>query len=374
MMIILAKDLWLRSRDSTLLVYAVVLPLGLAFMFNLVLGGGGGDRLGARYGVADQDRGPAATRFVTGVLRPMAAQGLITLHAVTSREEGRSRTERGELDAVFVIPEGFSAAVGAGRATTLEVVGDVDAPIAVQVAREAAQAYATELRSLRLASPDGTARDLPPAPLTLVDDASAVTRQLDTTTYHAAGMAVFFLFFAVMFGATGILDERSAGTLARLLAAPVSRHAILAGKLLGGVVAAVAGMAILVVASTLLLGARWGDPLGVAALVVAGVLAVTGLTGAVAAFSRTSEEASNRLSGLAMVLGLFGGALFPVAQLGGFAAVASLTPHHWFLRGLADLAGGGSAGEVLVPVAVLLCFAVLGGALATVRIGRLMRV
>jgi ABC-2 type transport system permease protein len=380
---ILAKDLRQRSRDSSLLVYAVVLPLGLAFLFSMIMGGGG-EAFSARFAVADQDRGPAAAAFTADALHPMRESGLITLREVASEQEGRRLAGQGEVDALFVIPAGFSAAVRAGAATTLQVIGDVDAPVAVQVAREVGEAYATELRSVRLAvSVAGDGRPGPgleqraaalPAPLALVADTSAATRELDAKTYQAAGMAVFFLFFAVMFSATGILQERASGTLARLLAAPVSRRAILLGKLLAGVVVGVAGMAVLVVASTLLMGARWGDPLGVTALVVAGVLAATGLMGLVAAFARTAEQASNWQSGVAMILGLFGGAFFPLAQLGWLGAAAVVTPHNWFMRGLADLAAGGSAEVVLLPVVVLLCFAAVSGALALTRAGRMMRI
>ena len=43
-------------------------------------------------------------------------------------------------------------------------------------------------------------------------------------------MAVFFLFFTVQFGVTSLLEERNDGTLARLLAAPISRARSSAGS------------------------------------------------------------------------------------------------------------------------------------------------
>src|SRR5438876_27517 len=65
-----------------------------------------------------------------------------------------------------------------------------------------------------------------------VNDVSAHTKELDQKSFFAAGMAVFFLFFTVQFGVTSLLEERNDGTLARLLAAPISRASILGGKLL----------------------------------------------------------------------------------------------------------------------------------------------
>ncbi|MFF5112833.1 ABC transporter permease [Streptosporangium sp. NPDC000509] len=385
MIIILLKDLRQRAKDSTLIVFAIVLPLGMAFILNAVLGGTGGG-FTARYAVADADRA-AGGGFVQQVLEPMRDSGIVTLRPVATAEEGRALTQRGEVEATFVIPAGFSADVRAGRAATLEIIGSVAAPVAVQVAREVGQAYATGLRSVQLAvavvSPSGTAPDAEraarlaeragalPVPVSVREDASAVRRQLDVTTYYAAGMAMFFLFFAVVFSITSVFDERRAGTLTRMLAAPISRPAIVLGKLLSGVLVGIVSMTILVVVTTLVIGARWGDPLGVAALVVSGVLAATGLMAALATFARTAEQASNWQSVVAMVLGILGGVFFPSAQLGGLTALGYLTPHKWFMQGLADLAGGGSVQAVAVPVAALLGFAVLGGALALSRVGRM---
>ena len=56
-----------------------------------------------------------------------------------------------------------------------------------------------------------------------VADVAATTKELDVTTYYAAGMAVFFLFFTVQFGVASLLEERKEGTLSRLLAAPIGR-------------------------------------------------------------------------------------------------------------------------------------------------------
>jgi ABC-2 type transport system permease protein len=174
----------------------------------------------------------------------------------------------------------------------------------------------------------------------------------------------------VQLGVTSLNDERSDGTLARLLAAPVRRSSILLGKLLTSIVLGVTSLTVLVVASTLLLGAEWGNPVGVALLVLAGVLAATGITSVVASLARTSEQAGNWQAVVAVSLGLLGGAFFPIQQSGSFLATASLiTPHAWFLRGLGTLAGGGVV-DVLPAVLALLVFAAVTGGIALTRIDK----
>ncbi|MFI6482366.1 ABC transporter permease [Nonomuraea sp. NPDC050663] len=189
-----------------------------------------------------------------------------------------------------------------------------------------------------------------PLTLTFVLTLAGVGR----STELAAGSATFFLFFLAS-GMSGLLAEKRNGTLARLLAAPVGRRTILVAKLVAGMVLALASMAVLILATSLLLGADWGPPLQVAVLVVALVAAACGLSSVAAAFARTAEQAMNQQSALAVVLGIAGGALFPLPDL---EWLSRLTPHHWFLRGL------GPDAEVLAPVAVLSGIALVTGSIA----------
>ena len=66
------------------------------------------------------------------------------------------------------------------------------------------------------------------------------------------------------------------------------------------------------------------------------------------------------------MLGLLGGVFFPLGQGDDLLSKASLvTPHAWFLRGLGDMAGGGSLTAALDPAAVLFGFALVFGSLST---------
>jgi ABC-2 type transport system permease protein len=387
-LLIAAKDARQRLRDRSLFLFTLALPLGLAFVFNLVFGGvDDGDEV-FRYAVVDLDGGEAAASFTEEFLPAVESGGAITVRAVPTVAQGRELVEAGEVAAMFVVPAGFSEAVGSNRPATLEIVGDVDAQFGVQVARALAESYAADLAGVQLSVATALAAELGGAPVpaelarqaaaaphpVLLAEAGADRRELDLTTYLSAGMAVFFLFFSVQFGVSGLLDERRQGTMARLLAAPIGRGSVLAGKLAVSLLVGMVSMGLLVAATTVLLGAAWGDPLGVALLVVAGVLAATGVMALVASLARTGEQASAWQAVIAVVLGALGGAFFPVYQVGGgLAAVSYLTPHRWFLQGLADLAGGGGAGVVWPAVAAMTGFAVVTGGVAVLRIPKLVR-
>ena len=77
-------------------------------------------------------------------------------------------------------------------------------------------------------------------------------------------------------------------------------------------------------ATHFLLSAHWGNALGVAILIGAGVLAATAVMALVATLARTPDQAQSWQSMVALVLGMLGGAFFPVAQAGGLLAALSL--------------------------------------------------
>jgi ABC-2 type transport system permease protein len=384
-LLIAAKDLRQRLRDRSALLVAVAVPLALALIFGFALRNVDEGRVTFDLAVADLDRGAVARAFVGDVLGRVERQGLVQLEQVASEEEARRAADRGRVAAAFVLPPGFSQAVESGRAARLTVVGDVDQPIGTLVARSLAESFAAEVdavrvavaTSLRAGSKDDRQQLAEQAgelePPVSIEDVSAERRQLDLTTFYSAGMAVFFLFFTVQLGVSTLLDERREGTLARLLAAPVRRGSILVGKVLTSFVLGVVSMTVLAVTTSLVVGAEWGDPLGVGMLVVAGVLSATAVTAVVATLARTADQAGVWQSIIAVVLGMLGGAFFPVGRSGGVVeALSLLTPHQWFLRGLTEMTAGGDATDALPAVGAILAFTAVVGGVALLRSRKLL--
>jgi ABC-2 type transport system permease protein len=375
-LLIAGKDLRQRLRDRSALLVAIVVPLVLASIFGLIFHNVTGGKVTFTFGVVDQDHGPAALAFEQRVLGPLERSGLIRIRRESSLAAGRDAVDRSKVAATFVLPAGLTAAFDAGRPTQLRVLGSVDATIGAQVADSIAQSYASRAETLAIAA--RALRGRPPASFAAAAapvgfaDVSTKSRQLDAGTFYAAGMAVFFLFFTVQFGITSILDERRDGTLARMLAAPIRRRAVVGGKLLTSLVLGVISMSVLALATHFLLHAHWGNPLGVAILIIVGVLAATAVMALVATLARTPEQASAWQTMVALVLGMLGGTFFPVSQAGGLLAKLSLaTPQAWFLRGIDNLGGGAGAHVVFGPAAAILAFAAVTGTVAYLCAGRL---
>lgn len=366
---ITAKDLRLRLRDRSVLLYGIVAPFLLAVVLGATFGSVQ-DRIELELGVVAPDGDELAGPFVDEVLPALVEDGLVTQVAdLGDRAAGEAA----------LLEEGLTAVVVFGRDGTVEVLGNVDAPTGVGVTEAIVASYLDAVRSVRLTVAAGLAAGATDpgalvaaaregaAAVALVEEPVGI-RPIDLTTYTAAGMSVFFLLFAVGIAVNGLLEEERDGTMARLATAPIPSWAPLAAKALTAVIVGTVSMGMLVIATTVVVGAEWGDPVGVAVLVVAAVLAATGVVGLVASFARTPEAAGNALGVVGTVLGALGGSFFPIRDIGLLDAVSSLTPHHWFLQGLTRLSGGAPPADVLDSVAVLLALAAGTAALAVVRI------
>jgi ABC-2 type transport system permease protein len=149
---------------------------------------------------------------------------------------------------------------------------------------------------------------------------------------------------------------------------------VLGGKTLGSFVQGALALAVLVAATTLLIGARWGDPVGVALLCAAAILAAIGITMLVVSFARTAEAAGGASSAVAITLAVLGGTFTPSAQAPeAMATLALATPHGWFLRGLGDLQGAAPLAAALPSVGALLLIAAVTGGIGALRARHLVR-
>jgi ABC-2 type transport system permease protein len=284
-----------------------------------------------------------------------------------------------QISTAYLIPDGFSNAVGMGEEAVITVVANPDQPIGAQVGAAIAEGFAGEVNAVRLSvatalalgadDPEALAAtaSAEPAPIALADGQTE-GRGFDFATFYATGIAVFFLFFTVQFGVLGIIDERETGTMPRLLVAPISKQAILVGKLAASFLMGVASTVVLWLATTLLMGADWGSSIGVLILIIAGVAAAMGLTAAIATFTNTAEQAGAITAFIVVVFGVLGGVFFPVSRVSGaFEVVARIAPHFWLMDGFQRLSAGEGIVEIAPALAAIMLFTLILGAIGLFR-------
>lgn len=375
---IATKDLRRRIRDRTAILVALVLPLGLAYIFSLTLGDVETRGFEATYAVVNRDTGGHLPEEFTALLEGL---DFVTLREASSASEADSLASDGEIDAAVVFPEGFTDGVEAGGGGEITVIGAPEAAISALVADSLATSFASNLDAIGLsvaaAGPGSpiddqlVARAQAVPPGAEIRSAGADDRAVSQSTFFAIGMAVFFLFFAVEFGVRGLLEEREGGTLSRLLVAPISPSSVIGGKALASLVVGLVSTSLLVVATTWLLDASWGDPVGVVLLVICGVLAAVGVTALVATLATTTAQAGAFVSIVAVVGGLLGGTFFPISQAGFLGTIRFLSPQGWLMEGFQELAYGGGLWDVVWPLTGVLVIAAVTGAIAWTRSKRL---
>ncbi|MGZ5351841.1 MAG: ABC transporter permease [Actinomycetota bacterium] len=374
---IAAKDLRLRIRDRSAFVIGILVPFGLAGIFSLTLADVDEDSdFSVTFAVVDLDGGDVASGFVSLI----GSLDFVETRDADTVTQAERLAEEGEIDAAFVLPDGLTSSATSGRGGELRLIVDPQSDIGGLVARSLAGSFARDLDAVQLAVATAiesgaphedaaalAARAESGSAVAVLDRDTAESRSLSTTTFFAIGMAVFFVFFTVEFGVRSLLDERQEGTLSRLLVAPLRPAWVVAGKVVAGFLVGLVSMLALIAATSVFIGATWGDPVGVAAMVLAGVASAVGLTGLVATLAKSPQQAAGYTSLVTVVLGLFGGTFFPLSQASFLGTLSLLAPQAWMMRGFLDLGAGGSVGEVLPSVGALLGFAVVTGAIAVMR-------
>lgn len=364
------NDLRQRIRDKSVFIFSLIVPLSLMGVLSLAFGGFGTDTVDlkpATVVASVEDSGQLGTALLDaiGSLEIMD----VTVKRVPADDVNRETRDSG-ADLGIIVPDGFSGAVTSGQAASVQLVEgngtglETNVLISVvqglmdQFAAGAETAAAGEIAGLPHSALTTMAQQAAAgAPTLTLAEGQASGEQLSLRGTLVAGQAGLFLLFTVGFGVLGLLAEREQGTLARLKSTPVAPGTIISAKALVGFILGVTATTVLLIVGSLLFGVSFGSPLVVALLVLSVAAAATSMTFIVARLVRTAEQANIAQSILAMVLGIAGGAFFPIDASGFMATVMDLNPVGAFIRGLGISAGGGVVADVAVPLAVMLGFA-----------------
>lgn len=361
-----AVDLRRRLRDKSVLIFSLAVPLALMTVLNLLLGGvSEGDLEPVDLAVsADADDQLAGV-----VVDALASTGIVDV-TVTDSDDPHADVGAGSADLGMVVPSGFTAALTSGEPAPVQFVMGDGAGLSGQVLVTVAKGVVEQLRGASVAAVAAGAAGLEPDRASQLaqqvldaqaqvqlSQGEASSEQLSTGGMLIAGQAGLFLMFTVGFGVLGLIAEREEGTLVRLRSMPVRGSTIVAAKALTAFVLGIVATGVLLTVGSVLFNVDFGSLPAVAALVLTAVLAATSLTFVVVRLARTAEQANVVQSIIALVLGMSGGAFFPIAATGVVGTIVDLNPIAAFTRGLGITSGGGGLAAIGVPVAIMLGFA-----------------
>lgn len=375
-----------RLRDRSALLQGVVAPIVLAVIIAAAFGGGGS--FSTTIGVVDLDGGDGSGGHDLAV-GDVSGVDLVPLD---DRASARAAIDDGDVAAAIVVPEGFAASLDTGGATSgaprLEVLVDPGQQLSGDVALAIAGRFAAGVDTTRIAVATAVAAEptlaVEPGVETLALEARSVAAPVslgasafgegfDPITYFAPSMAILFAFLTLGAGARALIVERRDGTLARIRSTPIADRAVLAGVTSSVVVVGVVSFVMVWLVTTIVFGADWGDPAGVAIVIGATVVAVAGISTLVTGLARTEAQADGASSVLGFGFALVGGGFLSPGDLPEvLARIALITPNRWALDAFAELgAGATGVSAILVPVLVLTGIGLVSGGLGLrlVRLG-----
>jgi ABC-2 type transport system permease protein len=364
-------------RDRLGLFFIIVLPIMIIFVTGLQFGGG----FESRVALVASDPGPLGDELVTALEERWRIERHDTL------DEASAAVGSGRAVAGIVLPDGYDERVRAGESMTVgflaaespEAIGRrrvVEAMVAEQAAVvRAARFVADELGGEPAERYDQVASlqdGLAPLEVTAVTVGESIfPEELRGFALGAQSQLVLFVFLTSLTGAAQLILSRQLGVSRRMLSTPTSIGTILLGEALGRFGVALFQALFIVVATALLFGVSWGDPLGAAALVLVFSMTAAAVAMLIGAIATNAEQASSIGVFAGLGVGAIGGAMIPPEIFPEpMATLSWVTPHRWALDGFRELIAGGGVFDILPQLGVLLAVAVVLLALGAWRLRR----
>lgn len=377
------KELQVLFKDRGQLAVLFLMPVMFASVIGSAFGGG---TPGIEVYLVNQDTGQYSARVVE-ILHEIEALRITELETV---DQADRQVADGQALAAVIIPPDFSQKIDAYEQTQIQVIvdptqerygsivvgimNDVVTPVIYQGEiqygiREVMDDSAAfdesdpQTRSMMEAMMLGVlmtqlqeAFENPQISVEASDLEGVETESLSNAySYTTPSYAVMFAFFIVGTIAASIMSEKEEGTFRRLLASPLRRGSLIAGKMLAYML--VVGLQVLVVFAV---GNGFFDvplghsPLGLLLVTVALALAATSLGMLVAALARTRSQADGVGMVLGIVLAAVGGAIVPIPEEGFLHLLSLFTPHAHAIEGYLKLTSqGAGVVEVLPQVGLL---------------------
>jgi ABC-2 type transport system permease protein len=310
------------------------------------------------------------------------------LHVVRVADTNALVTQiaRGQLVAGLVVPSGYDASITGGSNVALDYRARLDqsSQQLVEAVRGAVAKQATLLGAARFAVTERAATNFP-AGLAAANTAApsvpavAVTQTVAGKAQLSATLGQFdesawtelllFLFLTSLTGALGLIETRRLGLSRRMLSTPTSPATVIAGETLGRCLNGIVQAFVIIFGSAVFFGVKWGQPIGVVAIVALFVVVSSGA----GIFFGTLFRNEQQVVGVSLLTGLglaaLGGCMVPLEVFSPtMKRVAHITPHAWANDAFAKLASGASITSIGTQLAVLGAFAAALLALATWRL------
>ncbi|MBL0926723.1 MAG: ABC transporter permease [Phycisphaerales bacterium] len=409
------KDLLLLLRDRINFFFTFFFPMIIGLFFGVIFAGGGSLPT-IRVGVVDLDGSPASRAMAADLAATdgLSVQLIDAGGAPPDPAAAAARVRRGELAAVITLPKGFGAGMKSMlRGRGLAIEGVIDPTRKAQAgllagklnelafrqlsrvfedpaqSREMIEGARADLRADREVDPvtraavevlfsaiDGLARTnarragaaraggagngFRPVEVQLKEVAADDRGPPHSFAITFPQAAVWGLLGCCVAFAVSLVQERSRGTLIRLLTAPVGRTQVMLAKALACFATAVTVQLLMMAIMAARVSPQSWTLLAVA--VLCGAAAFTGIMMLLAVISKTEGGSAGVGRGALLLLAMFGGGSIPLQFMPDWMqAASSVSPFKWAILAMEGAIWRGyGASEMLLPCGVLLGFGAAG--------------
>ncbi len=416
LMAMVVKDLKLLFRDKISLFFIFGFPLLFAAFFGSIFSSGSSGS-GMSVAVADLDQTQTSQEFV----QSMDALAELKIE-VTSDEQARELVRQGKKTAFIILQAGFGQAYGSlfagsppelilgvdpSRKAEAGMLEGVMMKLGVQRFEQAFSnsaalvnqldqsledvqnnpampagwkdllgGFLPQMRELvvqdGMAAPDasepeateqGSGLSEALMPLKLIQEDVVVQKDGPLNAYAITmPQGMFWAIMGVVMGfGVALVQEKTRGTMARLVVAPISRLQILGGKALGCFLALVLVLAVFFVVARLVFGVPIDYPHKVLLAILAVSASFVGLMMFLAAIGKTERGMASVGWGVMMVLAMFGGGMIPLfAMPPWMISVSHFSPVKWAILMFEGATWREfTVAEMLLPCSLMLLLGVL---------------
>jgi ABC-2 type transport system permease protein len=393
------KDIQIYVKDRGNLINLFLVPLAFIFVISLAV---------PELEIEDDEPitlpvvnldpdGEASQALIDG----FSAGGAVKVE-LYDQDEARALLDDWEISHVLTIPASFSQDTAAGSPVTLQLLNHPNADETqieslLRVINGEAQELSLQTQLVATLGQMGDMQATGPsefqvftpernvdqaksqfersktAPLVVVEQTSPQELKEDIpepnwVQQNVPGYTIILVFGMAVVTAASIYNEKKEGSFRRLLAAPISKAALLAGKMIPNFVMALIQVVVIFGVSILLLPllglerlSLGSDPLALVLVTLLLALCSTAFGILIAAIARTEGQISTMGGFGVWVMGVLGGCIIPAFVLDSMGLFMSRAlPHYWAIQAYQDLMiRGRGLADVTTPMLALLIFSAI---------------
>ena len=353
--IIAAKDLKIVMRDRNALLLLFFIPMVIISVAGLALGGESDD-IEIDVLIVDLDNDEVSR----GLVEFLEEIDILNVDMESNEFAARDMVKNKEYGSLIIIPLGFTESVMMGHDTGLLIIVNPTEESFNTVVEKIVEGYASRISTnvvvVKTASAYGipahteeqileivdTAEEFvqPPPVDVIIESTTSNLVEFSPFTQYVPGFAVMFLMFTtVLNGSISLIKEQEAGTLRRLVTAPISKAEIIGGKIASTFIRGFVQLTVLIYFGHVVFDLDLGsDILALFVLIAAVTMASTGLGLLVAVHVKTVDQADSVSLLLVMIMSSIGGSWWPLSVQPQFMQdMAHFTITAWAMDGFYDL-------------------------------------